>query len=159
MILYHGSNVEVATPRILVSDRKLDFGTGFYLTSSRSQAERWAQLTTARRKTGQPIITTYEFFEEDLAQLKTLVFEKPDVNWLKYTANNRRNSDASDDYDLVVGPVANDRTAPVIAFYYAGFYDEAETIRRLLPQKLRDQYAFKTDRALACITLREVIHL
>ena len=159
MILYHGSNIEVTAPRILPSDRKLDFGTGFYLTSSRSQAERWAQLTTARRKTGQPTITAFIFAEDRIKQLSTLIFDKPDESWLRYTADNRRKSDASDTYDLVIGQVANDRTAPVIALYYAGIYDEAEAIRRLLPQKLCDQYAFKTDRALACISPREVIRL
>ena len=38
-----------------------------------------------------------------------------------------------------------DRTAPVPAAYFAEIYDEAETIKRLLPQKLKDQYAFKTN--------------
>lgn len=39
MKLYHGSNVEIKNPKILESDRKLDFGTGFYLTTSYEQAE------------------------------------------------------------------------------------------------------------------------
>ena len=50
MKLYHGSNVEVREPKIIESDRKLDFGHGFYLTSSYEQAERWAVLTCRRRK-------------------------------------------------------------------------------------------------------------
>ncbi|MBP5283396.1 MAG: DUF3990 domain-containing protein, partial [Treponema sp.] len=45
MLLYHGSNVEVLNPQILESDRRLDFGKGFYLTSSYEQAKRWAELT------------------------------------------------------------------------------------------------------------------
>lgn len=32
MKLYHGSSVVVEKPKILLSDRRLDFGTGFYLT-------------------------------------------------------------------------------------------------------------------------------
>jgi len=52
MKLYHGSNVVVETPRIINSDRGLDFGTGFYLTSSYEQAERWAQLTEHLRFSG-----------------------------------------------------------------------------------------------------------
>lgn len=39
MKLYHESNVEIKNPKILESDRKLDFGTGFYLTTSYEQAE------------------------------------------------------------------------------------------------------------------------
>lgn len=52
MILYHGSNVEVRPPRILTTNRSLDFGAGFYTTPSLNQAKRWAQLQTQRRGSG-----------------------------------------------------------------------------------------------------------
>ena len=155
--LYHGSNVTVKEPKIIVSDRRLDFGTGFYLTTSYEQARRWAELTTARRKKGRETITVFDFDETALQRLKVLLFDKADVDWLRYAANNRNNEHAADDYDIVAGPVANDRTAPVLAAYFAGIYDEAETIKRLLPQKLRDQYAFKTEGTLAYLALSEVI--
>lgn len=45
MLLYHGSNIEVSNPQILESDRCLDFGKGFYLTSSFEQAKRWVDRT------------------------------------------------------------------------------------------------------------------
>ncbi|MDP8032697.1 DUF3990 domain-containing protein [Pasteurella atlantica] len=38
MKLYHGSNIEVAEPKLLTNQRLLDFGSGFYLTSSLQQA-------------------------------------------------------------------------------------------------------------------------
>ena len=41
MILYHGSNIGVTEPQIIVSNRALDFGAGFYTTSSEDQAIRW----------------------------------------------------------------------------------------------------------------------
>lgn len=49
MILYHGSNIEVTKPQIIVSNRALDFGAGFYTTSSEDQAIRWAKLQALRR--------------------------------------------------------------------------------------------------------------
>ena len=61
---------------------------------------------------------------------------------------NRKNENIQNDYDLIIGPVANDRTMPVISLYFAGIYDEDETIKRLLPQMLRDQYVFRTELAL-----------
>jgi len=42
MIIYHGSDVPIEYPEILDSARYLDFGIGFYTTSNRKQAERWA---------------------------------------------------------------------------------------------------------------------
>lgn len=157
MKLYHGSNIAVKNPKILQSDRRLDFGTGFYLTSSYEQAEKWAFLTAKRRGEGKQIITSYDFDEEILSSLKVMRFNEPSVEWLKFVSNNRNVKDFIDDSDIVIGPVANDRTMPVIKLYFSGIYDETETIKRLLPQKLKDQYAFKSEKAIKALILREVI--
>lgn len=157
MKLYHGSNIIVEKPKILQSDRRLDFGTGFYLTSSYEQAERWAFLTVKRRGVGNQIITSYDFDKGILSSLKVIQFEGASAEWLKFVANNRNVENFVDDSDIVIGPVANDRTMPVIKLYFSGIYDEDETIKRLLPQKLKDQYAFKSERALKALVLSEVI--
>ena len=57
---------------------------------------------------------------------------------------------------IVSGPVADDRTASVIDLYLDGMYDEEETIKRLLPQKLKDQYTFKTEEAIVLLNFRGV---
>jgi hypothetical protein len=75
MKLYHGSNCEVKKPRIITNLRALDFGTGFYLTSSETQAIRWARIVTKRRRLGEPILNVYEFGEEKTNTLKVLKFE------------------------------------------------------------------------------------
>ena len=49
MILYHGSYIEVAAPLVNVGRRNLDFGKGFYLTSLKEQAKKWAQLVSSRK--------------------------------------------------------------------------------------------------------------
>lgn len=114
MKLYHGSNVVVEKPKILPSDSRLDFGTGFYLMSSYEQAERWAFLTAKRRGEGKKIITSYDFDEEVLFSLKVTKFEGASAEWLKFVANNRNIRDFTDESDIVIGPVANDRTMPAI---------------------------------------------
>lgn len=43
MIVYHGSSEIVKRPDVLHSYRQLDFGKGFYVTSNKEQAERWAR--------------------------------------------------------------------------------------------------------------------
>lgn len=159
MKLYHGSNIAVEYPVILKSDRRLDFGTGFYLTSSYEQAQRWASLTAKRRGVGNPVITVYEFDESSLSDLHVLRFEKATEEWLRFVSENRNNILFADDSDIVIGPVANDRTMPVIKLYFSGIYDEAETIKRLLPQKLKDQYAFKSEKALSALGVSEVVRL
>ena len=54
MILYHGSNVEVRRPRVLTTNRSLDFGAGFYTTSNLDQAKRWAQVPIRNREGASP---------------------------------------------------------------------------------------------------------
>lgn len=119
MKLYHGSNVEIKNPKILESDRKFDFGTGFFLTTSYEQAEKW----------------------------------------LRFVSANRKNLSVKNDYDVVIGPVANDRTMPVISLFFAGVYTEEETVKRLLPQKLKDQIVFKTEKSLQYLKFVEVVEV
>lgn len=155
MILYHGSNIQVDRPRVLDSLRALDFGAGFYTTSSRKQAEKWAGIVTKRRQAGVPTISSYFFDEKVSASLKILKFASPDGDWLDFVVANRTEQPVSIGYDLIIGPVADDSTLPVIDDYADGRYTKDEAIRRLLPQKLTDQYAFLTDKALSFLTFRE----
>lgn len=159
MILYHGSNIEVREPQLLKIQRELDFGKGFYTTSDLAQASNWAQRTAKRRGSGQPVVSVYEIDDTSFDSLRVLRFGRADVEWLRYVAANRKGIAAPGDWDIVIGPVANDQTMPTITLFLDGFYDEEETIKRLLPQHLKDQYTFKTAKAIALLRCREVIAL
>lgn len=150
MVLYHGSNVCVKEPTIMPFVRALDFGRAFYMTSSFGQAAKWAKTSVLRREDGVPVVSVFEVDEAVLSELKILTFEKASVEWLRLVNRNRNQGIDDSDFDLVVGPVANDNTMPVLNLYFKGAYTEEEALRRLLPQRLCDQYAFKTERALAC---------
>ncbi len=154
--LYHGSNVEVSVPKIIKTKRLLDFGAGFYLTSDYNQAEMWAFRTTQRRGEGKPVISVYTADEECFETLAVLTFERPDAKWLHYVAANRAGGNTDDSYDIVRGPVANDQAIRTVNDYLQGRFTEDIAIRLLLPQKLKDQYAFKTEKALSLLTLSEV---
>ena len=159
MLLYHGSNQAVRVPQILPVQRKLDFGGGFYLTSNREQAARWARSVALRRAEGSPLVSVYDFdiSAATATGLRILKFTAPDGKWLDCVAANRRgdNANATRGFDIVIGPVANDATLPVIDDYLSGKYTRREAIRRLLPQKLTDQYAFFTPRVLEVLSFLE----
>ena len=148
-ILYHGSNMKVDKPMLLKGQRALDFGAGFYLTSSYEQAMKWAKTVTRRRGNGQAIVNIYDLDELRLATLHVLRLNTADGDWLDYVVKNRRGQAVVGDYDVVIGPVANDSTLPVIDDYMSGNYTKEEAVRRLLPQSLTDQYAIKSTEALA----------
>ena len=155
MVLYHGSNIEVCEPHLLKARRNLDFGKGFYTTSSFGQAMSWALRTARIRKDGSPVVSCYEFDDKNLSILSVLAFERPDFDWLYYVAANRRGVAAHDDYDVVIVPVANDQTFPTILLYLDGYLNAESAVAQLLPQKLKDQYAFKSHRAVSCLKFLE----
>ena len=159
MILYHGSNVEVKEPILLKVQRELDFGRGFYTTSDLEQAARWAWRTAKRRGESNAFVTVYEVNEDELKNIRLLSFDSPNVEWLNLVVKNRKGEYIAGDWDVISGPVADDQTAQVIDLYLEGAYDEEEAIRRFLTQRLKDQYAFKTDEALKLLIFKEVITL
>lgn len=151
MKLFHGSNVEVKIPKIRPNLRALDFGAGFYLTSSEAQATRWAKTVARRRRAGKPILSIYKFDEAKLITLKVLRFETANSEWLDFVVNNRKELMIENSYDLVIGPVANDSTLPVIDDYMDGVYTKEEAVKRLLPQNLTGQHAFLTNKSLGLL--------
>ena len=151
MTLYHGSNVLVSNPKILVTNRMLDFGAGFYATSNREQAEKWAKTQTIRRENGSPIISIFDFDEEVLQDVSILKFDSANREWLRFVADNRKGMYIGKKYDLVIGPVANDNTMPVINNYMSGMIDEETALILLKLQKLSDQYAFLTEKGISVL--------
>lgn len=148
--LYHGSIDIVAAPEIREPNRTLDYGKGFYLTSSAQQAEAWV-----RRKLKDYItlgyVNTYEYDEDMEAMFETLVFEHPDEAWLDFVMANRMNPDFKHNYDIVKGPVANDRVYASFALYEAGLLDKHELINELRAYKLVNQTLIHTERALESV--------
>ena len=56
---------------------------------------------------------------------------------------------------MIIGPVANDNTMPVINDFMAGAISEETALILLKPQKLADQYAFLSAEALSCLEFLE----
>ena len=156
MILYHGSNVSVEIPRLIPLRRLLDFGPAFYLTSDLEQARKWALRTCNRRGNGVPLVSVYDFDPNALTSLQVLSFSSPDTDWLRYVVANRTEKN-QDQYDIVIGPVANDQAIRTVNDYQNGRFTEEIAILILRPQKLKDQYAFKTEKALQYLRFKEVL--
>ena len=149
MIIYHGSTVPVEVPKIIKSDRKLDFGEGFYTTFNREQAISWSERVAKRRKTKVQIISEYEFdLEAAKKELQIIQFDKPDEKWLDFVSTNRIGQSVQETYDIAIGAVANDVVFATVILYEQGFLDREETIKRLKVQKLYNQVLFHTEKSL-----------
>lgn len=158
MELYHGSTEIVEQPGILKQQRLLDFGKGFYVTTSREQAERWA-LIKAKRASQllKPIVNVYQASDNllDNLQLKTKVFTEANKEWLDFILRNRNNH-LPHAYDLVMGPVANDTLYQTLTLYENGILTKPETISRLKAHRLFDQLSFNTKNAIKWLNFLEM---
>lgn len=157
MILYHGSNTTVESPKIIVSKRLLDFGFGFYLTSDSEQAKKRANRTAARREFGKPVVSVFEADEVAFKSLSVLTFPSANREWLDYVSANRTNAAPVNDFDVVCGPVANDQAIRTVNNFLKGYLPADMAIELLLPQNLKDQYVFKTENALKILKFKESI--
>lgn len=150
MILYHGTNVDFEKIDLKKSLKYKDFGQGFYLTDIRSQAEQLA-AKKSRIFGGFPIIQEYEFNEELLTsgELKVLRFDTPCKEWAEFIFKNRnRDLHFSHDYDIVIGPIANDGVAYLLGRYAEGTLTIDELSRELTFKDLNSQFFFGSERSL-----------
>ena len=151
MILYHGTNQDIESIDLTKGLRHKDFGMGFYLTPDKATATRMAEKK-ARLFKGTATLITYELDEEAMqSDLKIKVFpEKACVEWLLFVdANRDRNSQQPvHDYDIVVGPIADDGVVLQLTNYREGIYSPEEAARLLQDRYLDQQYYFGTERAL-----------
>ena len=86
-------------------------------------------------------------------------FSSANQEWAEFVMKNRnRNSSAIiDDYDLIVGPVANDDIAMLFRTFSSGFISIDALLQGLEYRKLNNQYAFKTEKAIALLQKRESV--
>ncbi|WP_455635554.1 DUF3990 domain-containing protein [Parabacteroides sp.] len=149
MIIYHGSTQIIDQPKLIPTDRFLDFGRGFYTTTNREQAIRWAIIKRKRTNSPSAYINLYEVDDDIFNDKDLLNLQFPEANreWLEFITGNRRGKPLHK-YDLVKGPVANDTIYQTLVLYEAGAYTVEETIIRLKAHRLFDQIAFHTKKAL-----------
>ncbi len=153
MILYHGTNQDFDTIDLKKSNPYKDFGRGFYLTSLKSQAEQLS-FKKARLFGGNPVLQVYSFDENVLTNgmLKVLQFGSPTIGWAEFIFKNRnRESHFSHNYDIVVGPIANDGVAYLLNRYEEGTLTIEELSRELNFKEFNNQYFFGTEASLKFI--------
>ena len=168
--IFHGSYCEVKVPDLGKCAKYKDFGKGFYLTTDKEQARSFSRLSTKKAKdnglvdTSQEygIVSSYVYHESGSMIVK--VFEDADADWLHcIVAHRKRNAfpkivSELQDYDIIGGKIANDATNATILAYMAGTFGKIGSrdadevcIRLLLPNRLDDQYCFRTESAVSTL--------
>lgn len=150
MIVYHGSLEIVSTPEIRIPNRTLDYGTGFYATTSLEQATMWVKRKMQERSVLTGYVNCYSLNLSD--NLSLLQFDTPTEEWLDFVMHNRTDKNYQHTYDIVCGPVANDKVYAAFALYEGGLLTKKNLIDELKTYTLVDQYLFHTEQSLQCLS-------
>lgn len=174
--LYHGSYCQVQTPDLAKCAKYKDFGQGFYLTTSQEQAERFSRISLHKAIANAVVsdrqtygaVSVFQCPANEWDRLSICEFETADTLWLHCVVGHRKAKgfpqiiEQYANYDVIGGKIANDATNAVITAYMAGVYGAVGStsaaelcIGLLLPERLKEQYCFRTQKALDTLHFTE----
>lgn len=145
MLVYHASTELVETPDVNHSRKFLDFGQGFYVTSMREQAEKYAARFI--RANGSAVVNEYELDDCWRDEHKVKVFEAYDEEWLDFVVANR-NGDDVECFDAVEGGIADDKVFETVDLYLEGLINKNEALNRLVFEKPNHQICFLNQKVI-----------
>ena len=139
--VFHTGYEEIKEPDVYRGRKNADLGQGFYTTDNSEFANRWA-----REKNGSDtVVNTYEL---DLDGLKVKRFERNE-EWFRYVFSNRRSmSDKFSEYDVVIGPIANDTIFNTMGIITSGYLSDDEAMKLLCIGPCYRQITLKTTKAV-----------
>ena len=169
MLLYHGSYTGISRIDLDKCTRGLDFGKGFYLTSSFEQAYAYVPLSVKKAirigvvpenfKLEDGQISVYRFHYDPNLLIHSFLSANPE--WLHFVSANRNPSlfpELLKKYrttDIIAGKIADDQTARTLQQYIGGYFGtpghpdtDNDTIKKLFPNRLQDQFCFRTEDAV-----------
>lgn len=167
LILYHGSFCPVTSVDLEKCSNYKDFGKGFYLTTSKEQAINFARLTTKKaiqtktilENSTKGFVSTFKL--KNTKELKSYIFETANKDWLHCIVAHRKVDifkqliEQYKNYDVICGKIANDNTNATIVAYMTNTFGQVGTehaddicISLLLPERLKDQFCFRTQKAI-----------
>lgn len=147
-VLYHTGFDIIKEPDVKVGRSNADFGQGFYLSDDGEFSRRWAK----DREKHTTFINKYEL---DLDGLKVKQFSRND-EWFDYIYRNRAGqADKYLDYDVIIGPIANDTIYDTCGITTSGMLSNAQALLLLLIGKEYTQIALKSEKAASALRFVE----
>ncbi len=155
MKVYHGSYTAIEKVDLSFCEPGKDFGQGFYVTNLPEQARVWASRIGGHKHV-KGVITEFEYNENMSRNMKMKVLRFDDYNdaWLDFVVLNRRNdtSTPAHEYDIVEGPVANDKVATEVEAFMAGAITREQFLGNLVYNPSH-QICFCTVQSLQALSL------
>jgi len=148
MIVYHGGTDIVDAPKIIRKFAGRDFGSGFYTTDIREQAEKWAKRQARYRRKREAVLNSYELDEAVFHCLKVKTFDDYAMEWLDFVISCRRDSNFKHNYDIVIGKIANDDVGETVQAVVDGLTSKEFALSKLVFMYANNQICLSTDGAL-----------
>lgn len=152
LTVFHGTTKKFEKIDLKKSHNRRDFGMGFYTTILERQARAWAYRMSLREKVERYYVYQYTFKESE--ELHILRFDGLNREWLEFIKQNRSMGGLQHEYDVVIGPVADDNTMETIQLYISDILSADEAVERLRYNKVNNQISFHTEKALESLKLK-----
>lgn len=150
LTVFHGTTRRFKQIDLKKSHNRRDFGMGFYTTILEKQAKEWAYRLSLRERSDKYYVYQYIFEEKESIKVKR--FDSLSKEWLEFIRKNRVEGGIQHGYDVVVGPVADDKTMETIQLYIADILTADEAVERLRYNQVNNQISFHTQKALDCLS-------
>lgn len=144
MTVYHGGYMAVKQPEIRKGRNTKDFGTGFYCTVIKEQAQRRA------RRYDTKVVSIYEVRLRPTLKIKE--FKDMTNEWLDFIIACR--SGIPHDFDIVIGAMADDQIYNYISDYMEGTITREQFWVMAKFKYPTHQINFCTQEALKCLQYR-----
>lgn len=151
MKVYHGSDVDVRDVDLVHSQMFKDFGPGFYVSADKKQAIRFAKYKADRPSstTHKAVVSTFDFDDRTLldGSLRIKMFKSYSEEWVDFIHEYRNSTET--EFDLIIGPIANDDVRTQYARYDMGEISKEELLECLKYKRVTYQFCFKTAKAIS----------
>ena len=147
--VYHGSCFKFDQIDLNKSHNRRDFGKGFYTTVLMSQSKEWAYRLSLREKKNNYYVYEYLFEKKDDLNIK--YFDSLNEEWLEFIKENRIKGGLQHQYDVVIGPVADDNTMQTVQLYMSNILTAPEAVEKLKYSKVNNQVSFHSEKSLSCL--------
>lgn len=150
MNLYHGTNADILQIDLWKSRMGKDFGLGFYLTPDKQVAQRQAERKFEQYGVGSARVYEYSVDDNAIQALRVLQFNSYSLEWARFVLMNRKNRTRIQihDYDIVIGPIADDVIGYQIRRVEEGIITEEQFLEEIKYHTVTIQYIFATEKAL-----------
>ena len=158
MEVFHGSYTLIDKIDLAKGQPYRDFGQGFYVTKYRHHAESWAKIIGNKYNT-HGFVTEFIYYDslftEKLCRVKH--FDGYDEEWLDFIVMNRNplSPIPAHNYDIVEGPVANDKVQRRLTIYLQGKIEKNIFLKELTYHEDTHQICFCTMKSLLCLERKD----